>query len=163
MISNMRYVIDGYNLLFCHYGTEGELESSREDLIEKLIEWSNETGIEMTVLFDASKTVDPSTRGHRGNLEIIYTAPGEIADDYIVELMGSVKKGDQVTVVTDDRRLAWRSQKAPIQTIGGKAFLNTMKKKTSSPKRESEKLSQQFRTSDDERWLEEFEKRVEEG
>ena len=47
------------------------------------------------------------TRSHYDELEILFTAEGETADEYIIDEIKNHPHPQQETVVTSDKKLAW--------------------------------------------------------
>lgn len=127
----MHYFIDGYNLFFRLPETKRSLEEGRELLIDSLL------GIKMslTIVFDGGDN-DMPRRTHKGPLEIVYTAKGQSADNYILEEVSWVKNPQDYTVVTSDKQLARRCQMAgsKCQTIS--SFLALLEKKQAVPIKE---------------------------
>lgn len=126
----MRYIVDGYNLLFkeAWARTAASLEQARKQLIEELDSLASTLNLDLTVVFDAPFQSDDLRRGHYRSLEIVFTAKGQTADDYIVSLADAVgKKG---IVVTSDRGLARRAKGAGATIEGVHDFLVHLRKKS---------------------------------
>jgi predicted RNA-binding protein with PIN domain len=99
-------ILDGYNLVGAleRYGTRvtGSLDASRELLINDALKAAGWTGSRIIVVFDAYGGPDPERAEPRagGAVRVVYSAPGESADDVIERLLGSL--GASATVYTGD-------------------------------------------------------------
>ncbi len=102
-----RYLIlDGYNLIgalkrYSPRSTRG-LDQSRELIINDALKAAGWTGSEIIVVFDASQSPEPGRTEPRagGAVRVVYSAPGESADDIIERLVRS--DGSSYTVCTAD-------------------------------------------------------------
>jgi len=102
----MKYIIDGYNLLFKLFKTEKILETQRDDLILFLKEKNKLLKTNILLVFDAHKEADQLTRySYIKGLKVAYTPKNQIADEYIEEKVFLSKKPYNLTIVTDDKKL----------------------------------------------------------
>lgn len=126
----MRYIVDGYNLLFKEAWTRtaSSLEQARKQLIEELDTLASTLHLDLTVVFDAPFQSDDLRRGHYRSLEIVFTAKGQTADDYIVSLADVV--GKKAIVVTSDRGLSRRAKGSGATIEGVHDFLVHLRKKS---------------------------------
>ena len=89
-------ILDGYNVIGAldRYGTAatGGLDESRELLINDALKAAGWTGREIIVVFDALRSPEPERVEQRagGAVRLIYSAPGESADDAIERLLGNL-------------------------------------------------------------------------
>jgi uncharacterized protein len=99
-------ILDGYNMIGAldRYGTRvtGSLDASRDLLINDALKTAGWTGRRMIIVFDAHGGPDPERVEPRagGVVRVIYSAPGESADDVIERLLGNL--GASATVYTGD-------------------------------------------------------------
>jgi len=99
-------ILDGYNLVGAleRYATRktGSLDRSRELLINDALKAAGWTGRKIIVVFDAARSPDPGRTELRagGAVRIIYSAPGESADDVIERFIR--REGNAYTVCTAD-------------------------------------------------------------
>jgi len=99
-------ILDGYNLIGAleRYGTgaTGSLDASRELLINDALKATGWTGRQMILVFDAHASPEPQKMELRagGAVRVIYSAPGESADDVIERLLGNLD--GPATVYTAD-------------------------------------------------------------
>lgn len=107
MSSRSYLVLDGYNLIGAldryRPGAVGGLDAARERLVNDALKAAGWTGRRAVVVFDAQR--GPGTRRREelrvgGVARVIYSAPGESADDVIEKLLGVL--GNTATVFTAD-------------------------------------------------------------
>jgi len=106
----MRYLIDGYNLLFAlglltKQGRREAVEPARLRLLDFLHEHLGDAAAQVAVVFDAAGAprTTPAEEHHRG-VHVYYALAGE-ADDLIEDLIRREPVPEGLTVVSDDRRL----------------------------------------------------------
>ena len=112
----MHYFIDGYNLLFRLLHNNNDLQSQREAIIHDLNRKIALTKINASIVFDSTFQIGERTRSHYDQLEILFTAEGETADEYILEEIKNCLHPQQETVVTSDKELAWRVRNRSAHT-----------------------------------------------
>jgi predicted RNA-binding protein with PIN domain len=97
-------ILDGYNVIGAldRYREADSLDAARELLINDALKASGWTGRPLIVVFDAHRGPGPGRAEQRagGAVCIIYSAPGESADDVIERLLSNLK--DAATVYTAD-------------------------------------------------------------
>ena len=99
-------VLDGYNVIGAleRYRTAvtGGLDDSRELLINDALKAAGWTGRRIVVVFDAQRSPEPERVEQRagGAVRLIYSAPGESADDVIERLLANLD--GPATVYTAD-------------------------------------------------------------
>jgi predicted RNA-binding protein with PIN domain len=102
----MKIIIDGYNLMY-RMELTGSLEQKREKMLDELAQFLSVNPNEMLVVFDGTK--NPSN--HRGKdvrhgIKIFYSAQGETADDYIMEMVEKrTGKAKMHLIVSSDRKI----------------------------------------------------------
>ncbi len=102
----MQYYVDGYNLLFkeARAWNLSSLQEARTRLIHELDILAERLKLSITIVFDAPFQSDDLKRSHFRTLEIIFTAKGQTADEFL-EQVAEVKQ-KRAVVVTSDRTLA---------------------------------------------------------
>lgn len=118
----MHYLIDGYNLLFRLLHGEN-LQSQRETIIDDLSKKIALIKLDASIVFDAAFQLGERTRSHYGELEILFTATGETADEYIIDEINNNPHPQQETVVTSDKKLAWRVRNCSAHTESVEEFM----------------------------------------
>ena len=97
-------VLDAYNVIGAldRYRDADDFDAARELLITDALKAAGWTGRTIVVVFDAHRAPDPRREEARagGAVRIVYSAPGESADDVIERLVKS--DGDSYTVCTAD-------------------------------------------------------------
>ena len=98
-------VVDGYNVTISAYGAL-PLVDQRHRLVGGLAGVAARTHVEITCVFDGAaldaRVAAPSVRGVR----VLFSAPGETADELIRRLVGAEPQGRVVVVVSSDREVA---------------------------------------------------------
>ncbi len=115
----MHYFIDGYNLLFRLLNNSENLQSQRETIIYDLNKKISLLKLDVSIVFDAAFQIGERSRSHYHELEILFTAKGETADEYIIDEIKNNPHPQQETVVTSDKQLAWhvRHGSAHIESV----------------------------------------------
>ena len=99
-------ILDGYNVIGAldryRPATTGDLDESRELLINDALRAAGWTGRRIVLVFDAHGGLDPERVEARagGAVRVIYSAPGESADDVIERLLGRL--GVSATLYSGD-------------------------------------------------------------
>jgi uncharacterized protein len=96
-------ILDGYNVIGAldRYRQADSLDTARELLINAALKAAGWTGRPLIVVFDAHRGPGPGRSERRaGAVRVIYSAPGESADDVIERLLSTLK--GTATVYTAD-------------------------------------------------------------
>lgn len=96
-------ILDGYNVIGAiERYRAGSLDESRELLVNDALKAAGWTGREIIVVFDAHRGSEPERVELRagGVVRLIYSAPGESADDVIERLLGNLDR--PATIYTAD-------------------------------------------------------------
>ena len=99
-------ILDGYNLIGAleRYATRttGSLDESRELLVNDALKAAGWTGRRLIVVFDAARSPESGRSEPRagGAVRVVYSAPGETADDVIERLVRTLD--GPTTVCTAD-------------------------------------------------------------
>lgn len=134
----MRYVIDGYNLLF--QISFSSLTQSRTEILSVLKEHAKDFKGQLIIVFDGQNHAPDIVRTHTGKLEVIYTAKNQTADQFIEDELVCFCPSD-LTIVTDDEKLAKNIRRKKVRTISIEEFLTFLDKKRKSKNPEKEKPS----------------------
>jgi predicted RNA-binding protein with PIN domain len=125
----MHYYIDGYNLLFrLMQRAHDDLQTYREAIIQDLNQKAAVLNLDISIVFDATFQIGDRTRTHFNALEILFTAHGETADEYIIDELKQSPHPQKETVVTSDKKLAWRARSLSAHTVSIEDFLLKMNK-----------------------------------
>ncbi|MDQ4127565.1 MAG: NYN domain-containing protein [Actinomycetota bacterium] len=100
----MALILDGYNVIGAldRYRGTGSLDAARELLITDALKAAGWTGRPLIVVFDAHRGPGPERAELRagGAVRVVYSAPGESADDVIERLLSRFEGA--ATVYTAD-------------------------------------------------------------
>ncbi|CAN5862480.1 NYN domain-containing protein [soil metagenome] len=100
----MALILDAYNVIGAldRYREVASLEAARDLLINDALKAAGWTGRPLIVVFDAHRGSGPERAEMRagGAVRIIYSAPGESADDVIERLLSTLE--ESATVYTAD-------------------------------------------------------------
>jgi predicted RNA-binding protein with PIN domain len=119
-------LVDGYNASMSSAGfAKLDLESQRERLIEELTRLARRKKIKATVVFDGSDVASIGRRP-RGPVRVQYSASDEIADDYLVALLGALPP-TPVVVATSDRELQERAAALGATIANSEQLLGLMR------------------------------------
>ncbi|GAA3397875.1 NYN domain-containing protein [Cryptosporangium minutisporangium] len=103
-LPRVHLVIDGYNVT--KTGFPGlALEQQRTRLLAGLAGLAAQTNAEITVVFDGAGRLPAAPSSPRG-VRVIFSPPGEIADEVIRRLVRAEPKGRPVVVVSSDKEVA---------------------------------------------------------
>jgi small GTP-binding protein len=100
-------IIDGYNVIYdwkeLRELADDNIDSARDALIDRMINYKGFTGKDLMIVFDAYRTPNPhSIEEFKDGLRIVYTARNESADLFIERFAHSSAKDKALTVVTSD-------------------------------------------------------------
>ncbi len=112
----MHYFVDGYNLLFRVVRSDEDLQKQREALLKELTFQLEYLAINATIVFDAAYSPGGMTRVYGSHADVVFTNTGESADNFILEELRGILCPHQQTVVTSDKRLAWRARRLGAKT-----------------------------------------------
>ena len=100
----MALILDGYNVIGAldRYRAAGSLDAARELLVNDALKAAGWTGQSLIVVFDADRGLGPERAELRagGAVRVVYSAPGESADDVIERLLSWLE--DSATLYTAD-------------------------------------------------------------
>jgi hypothetical protein len=157
----MRYVIDGYNLLYAlgllhPKAGPHALEKARLALLGRLAA-SGETAV--TVVFDAGRAPPgaPAEQDHQG-VRVLFALRRE-ADDLIEELIGQDSAPRGLTVVSDDRRVRQAARRRHCPVLGCLDFIERLGRPTppAAPAEEAPAKPSGVSRAEAQHWLREFE------
>jgi predicted RNA-binding protein with PIN domain len=103
-LPRVHLVVDGYNVTKTGYG-DLSLEQQRARLIAGVAVLAAQTGAEVTVVFDGAERLPAAPPSPRG-VRVLFSRPGEIADEVIRRLVAAEPAGRPVVVVSTDREVA---------------------------------------------------------
>jgi uncharacterized protein len=125
----MFIAIDGYNFIKQSPGLRRleqiDMQKAREGLIAELVEYKRLKGHAITIVFDGRQTgrSGPQRERSRG-IEVIFSPPGEKADDVLKRLAGDKREG--ITVITSDQDVAQFAAKKGAAVLSVADFAEKM-------------------------------------
>lgn len=127
----MHYLIDGYNLLFQVIQPKSgeDFEATRSHFLRLLHSWATKLHLSLSIVFDAPKQNEILSRSHFGSLEIIFTAKGQSADDFLIEWLEEHAFVKNFTIVTSDRAVARKAKNLGTPVLSVKDFLTLLEKR----------------------------------
>lgn len=130
----MRYLIDGYNLLFYLTKKCNPLHQYRRDLISYFAH--SVSSLDVVLVFDGNDPHEKhSTKHHIEELEIIYTPQHITADHYIFEEVQLHKHTRKITVVSNDQELVRSCKSLGAHVLSLTEFLSYIAKKKTKRKK----------------------------
>lgn len=124
----LHLIIDGYNLLFSTGLVEGTgpLEGLRRELLHTLERYQAARGHRLTVVFDGSRDEpDSPETSHGRHLRIVFSEPGETADEAIQRRCADAST--ETIVVTSDRSLQRSAERAGVVVVGVEVFASKVR------------------------------------
>ena len=107
--------------------SSSSLEAQRTRLLGAMAPLVARTGAETTVVFDgADAETRPPTAAPRG-VKVLFSPQGVIADQVIGELVEAEPRGRVVLVVSDDRGVQARAQRAGARAVPSAALVGLLR------------------------------------
>lgn len=160
----MRYLIDGYNLLFAHLGTPPSrqlsraLERARRRLLDKL-RAGHKTDAEVTVVFDAAHAPPgaPAELDYDG-IHVSFAVHQERADDLIEQMIRQASTPRQLTVVTNDHHIQHAARRRHCPVMECDAYLDWLEQphKQQAKREASTAKPAELPPEETQRWLDTF-------
>ncbi|WP_307797170.1 NYN domain-containing protein [Actinomadura barringtoniae] len=110
-LPQVHLVVDGYNVTKTGYG-ELPLADQRRRLLSGLGGLVAQTKAEVTCVFDGAELDAPVAIGAPRGVRVLFSHPGQTADELIGELVRAEPSGRAVVVVSSDREVADAARKA---------------------------------------------------
>jgi predicted RNA-binding protein with PIN domain len=117
-------VVDGYNVTKRGFG-EISLEQQRNRLVTELSGLAAQTGAEVTVAFDGAERV-PGTAAPSRAVRVLFSRPGQTADDLIKRLVRAEPDGRPVIVISSDREVADSVRRAGAYPLSADTLLRRL-------------------------------------
>lgn len=125
----MRYVVDGYNLLFALKIPGGNLHTQRHALVALIAAYNTLVKWDITLVFDSQFQKGEGTKNKHSSIDVIYTDEGQTADDFLLTWIEGKESPKEVTLVTSDKRLGCRARALLAKTEDVLPFFSSLKKK----------------------------------
>lgn len=124
-----RILIDGYNLLNSRsFPTPAhlDLEGQRDHLARVLNSYAAKKNLCVTLVFDNSQKPSREVSRHK-RLKIMFSAPGQEADDLIKKLIRQEKTPAELTVVSSDRAIRFAAKDHGVSSLSSEEFCSLMR------------------------------------
>jgi predicted RNA-binding protein with PIN domain len=108
--------------------TSHDLQTKREHIIRDLNKKISVLNWDVSIVFDGTFQMGAGSRSHYNRLEILFTAEGETADEFILNELKSSPNPRLETVVTSDKTLAWYARRRHAQTESIEEFVFRLNK-----------------------------------
>ena len=118
-------VIDGYNVTKARYGNL-PLEAQRVRLVSGLAGLAAQTGAEVTCVFDGAERAAAVAGPTPRSVRVLFSPPGETADELIRQLVRGEPAGRPVVVVSSDREVVDGVRRAGARTVPSAALLRRL-------------------------------------
>lgn len=118
-------VVDGYNVTKSGYPTLS-LAEQRVRLVGGLAALAARTGAEVTCVFDGAALDGPVRLTQPRGVRVLFSAPGEIADELIRRLVAAEPAGRPVVVVSSDREVAEGVRRSGARPVPASMLLNRL-------------------------------------
>jgi predicted RNA-binding protein with PIN domain len=123
-LPRVHLVVDGYNVTKSGYG-DLPLAAQRNRLVQGLGALAARTGAEVSCVFDGAARPPVAPVAPRG-VRVLFSAPGEAADDLIRRLVAAEPEGRPVVVVTSDREVAEGVRRLAVYPVGSGLLLRRL-------------------------------------
>ena len=121
-LPNAHLIVDGYNVTKTGY-PDLALSDQRSRLVGALSALAARTGAEVTCVFDGAEVVAAVPAVGQRGVRVLFSPPGEIADDLIRRLVRAEPPGRPVAVCTADREVIDGVRRSGARTITPGALL----------------------------------------
>ena len=118
-------VVDGYNVTKTGYPAL-PLAEQRVRLVGGLAALAARTGAEVTCVFDGAQLDGPVRLTQPRGVRVLFSAPGEIADELIRRLVAAEPPGRPVVVVSSDREVADGVRRSGARPVPSSMLLNRL-------------------------------------
>jgi predicted RNA-binding protein with PIN domain len=120
-------IVDGYNVTKTGYGSLS-LEAQRSRLVTGLGVIAAQTGTEVTCVFDGAELGARAMAARARGVRVLFSAPGQSADDLICNLVRAEPPGRPVIVVSSDREVAERVQAGGARCLPATTLLRRLER-----------------------------------
>lgn len=124
-VPRVHLLVDGYNVTKTGYGTL-PLADQRNRLLTSLEGLASRTRAEITCVFDGADVDTPPAMASPRHVRLLFSAPGETADELIVRLVRAEPAGRPVAVVTSDREIVSAVRRAGARAVPSAIFLRRL-------------------------------------
>ncbi|SFN18883.1 MULTISPECIES: NYN domain-containing protein [Actinomadura] len=124
-LPQVHLVVDGYNVTKTGYG-ELPLSDQRSRLLSGLGGLAAQTRAEVTCVFDGAELDAPVAIAAPRGVRVLFSRPGQTADELIGELVRAEPPGRSVVVVSSDREVADAARRAEARPCPSSLLLRRL-------------------------------------
>lgn len=121
-VPHVHLLVDGYNVTKTGYGTL-TLADQRSRLLASLEGLASRTRAEITCVFDGADVEAPPASSGARRVRLLFSAPGQTADELIVRLVDAEPSGRPIAVVTSDQEIVSAVRRAGARAVPSAIFL----------------------------------------
>ncbi len=126
-LPQVHLVVDGYNVTKAGYGSL-PLEAQRQRLLTGLGSLAAQAGVEVTCCFDGAELVAPVVAAAPRGVRVLFSRPGETADELIRRLVRQEPPGRPVVVVSSDGEVVEEAGRAGARPLPAAALLRRLER-----------------------------------
>ena len=123
-VPRVHVLVDGYNVTKTGYGNL-PLADQRNRLLASLEGLASRTKAEITCVFDGADVGTPPVTPSR-RVRLLFSAPGETADELIVRLVRAEPPGRPIAVVTSDKEIVQAVRAVGARAVPSLIFLRRL-------------------------------------
>ena len=124
-VPQVHLVVDGYNVTKSGF-PDLPLEGQRSRLVTGLAALAARSGAEVTCCFDGAEVLGRVPASSARGVRVLFSRPGEIADELIRRLVRAEPPGRPVVVVSSDREVADGVRRAGARTVSAVALVRRL-------------------------------------
>lgn len=167
-----KLIVDGYNVIHADpklkKTVRAGMQGAREGLIARVLRYLEHKNVQVTVVFDGRGGITDAEVVLPGRLQVLYSATGQTADDFIVDTLFAHPNPREFIVVTSDMAdIGSRVSPVGARVLSSSEFLERIRQGAASPAEEeaADAVEDEPPTprEDVDFWLEQFEKRGDRG
>ncbi len=126
-LPQVHLIVDGYNVTKTGYGSL-PLEAQRSRLVGGLSSLAARSGAEVTVCFDGAALTGPVPSLTSRTVRVLFSRPGETADELIRRLARAEPQGRPLVVVSSDREVADGVRAVGARAVPATALLRRLER-----------------------------------
>lgn len=124
-VPHVHLLLDGYNVTKTGYGTLA-LADQRSRLLTSLEGLASRTRAEITCVFDGADVDTPPVSSGPRRVRLLFSDPGQTADELIVRLVEAEPFGRPIAVVTSDQEIVSSVRRAGARAVPSAIFLRRL-------------------------------------
>ncbi|TDQ52506.1 NYN domain-containing protein [Actinorugispora endophytica] len=125
VMPRIHLLVDGYNVTKTGYGTL-PLADQRTRLLAGLEGLATRTKAEITCVFDGAEVDAPLTLSAARRVRLLFSDPGETADELIIRLVRAEPEGRPLAVVTSDKEIIAAVRREGARTVASRLLLRRL-------------------------------------